>query len=281
MGPRWNPGEPDTVIGALERAVAAGPDRELLDFDGARSTYRDVDRLTNRLAHGLLELGVAPGDTVVTILDNNLDAVVAWLAINKICGVSVPLNTALRGEFIRHQVADAGAAIVICEAEYLNRLAAVADGLPDVRLILHRGEIDRVPRIPISIARFDEYRGADESSIDIKAAPADLACLIYTSGTTGPSKGCMISSNYMCNLARLKLRGGPATGDDVTYTPLPLFHMNAVVSGILSTILVGGRIALAPRFSVSSFWPHIERSGASIASILGSMATLIAQAQET
>ena len=275
----WDWGQQDTVIAALERAVAAVPDKMLLDFGGDKYTYAEIDSLTNRLGHSLTALGVEPGQTVVTMLDNNVDAVVAWLAINKIGAISVPLNTALRGEFLRHQVTDAGAAIVICEAEYLERIVAIADKLPDVTLLLHRGAADP-PDSPIVIEPFDHHRGSDESAIDFVVQPTDLAALIYTSGTTGPSKGCMVSSGYMCNLARLKLDGAPAGADDISFTPLPLFHMNACVSGILTTILVHGGIAFAPRFSVSNFWPEIERSGATIASILGSMATLLANADE-
>ena len=105
----WAVGERDTVIAALDRAVAAHPDRILLDFAGDLYTYSDVDRLSTRLAHSFEALGVRAGQTVVTMLGNNIDAVVCWLAINKLRAVSVPVNTALRGEFLRHQIADAGA----------------------------------------------------------------------------------------------------------------------------------------------------------------------------
>ena len=82
MGPAdsWNVGERDTVINALDRAVARHPDRVLLDFGGTLSTYRDVDRLSTCMAHALHELGLRAGQTLVSMLDNNLDAVLVWLA---------------------------------------------------------------------------------------------------------------------------------------------------------------------------------------------------------
>jgi carnitine-CoA ligase len=280
----WAPGEQDTVIAALERAVAAHPDRVLLDFSGALYTYADVDRLSTRLAHSLVSLGVQPGQTVVTMLDNNVDAVISWLAVNKLCAVSVPINTALRGEFLRHQIADAGAPIVICEADYLDRVAAVAPQLAEVKLVLYRstdpGAVTTTTCGPLPLAPLDAHRGDDDTPFERKPNPWDLASLIYTSGTTGPSKGCMISYNFMCNLARLQLRAGPASASDVTITPLPLFHMNALAVGILSNILVGARVAIIPRFSVSNFWPEVERSGATIASILGGMGGLLANAPD-
>src|SRR5688500_5822751 len=83
----------DTVLHALERAVAAIPDEVFLDFDGELLTFADVDRRSTRLAHGIAALGVGKGDTVVTVLDNNADHILTWLAVNKLGGVWVPINT--------------------------------------------------------------------------------------------------------------------------------------------------------------------------------------------
>ena len=236
----WSVGARDTVIDALDRAVAAHPDRVLLDFSGELYTYAEVDRLSNAMAHSLADLGVKRGDTVVSMLDNNIDAIISWLAVNKLRAVSVPINTALRGMFLQHQIADAGAEIVVCETAYLERIAQVSAELNAVRLVLHRDEAaTSAPPGNIKFAPLDEYRGSNYSAFTDKPDPAELACIIYTSGTTGPSKGCMLSYNFMCSLARQQLRAGPATANDITITPLPLFHMNAICVGVISNIMVG------------------------------------------
>lgn len=276
----WSLGEQDTAIAALERAVAVHPDRVLLDFSGDLYTYKEVDQLSTRLANSLSNLGVKAGQTVLTMLDNNIDAVISWLAINKLCAVSVPINTALRGDFLRHQISDAGAELVICEAGYVERVGLIANQLPDVKQVLHRGPALHITCGRLLLEPLDVHRGTDDTPFAQKPKPSDLASLIYTSGTTGPSKGCMISYNFLCNLARMQLRAGPASAHDVTITPLPLFHMNALAVGVISNILVGARVAIIPRFSVSNFWPEVERSGATIASILGGMGGLLASAPD-
>ena len=91
----------------------------------------------------------------------------------------------------------------------------------------------------------------------------------------------MQSYNYFCNLAKARLKGNPASADDITFSPMPLFHNNALMTGVAGTVLTQGRIVIAPRFSVSNFWPEIERSGATIVSIVGSMAMMIADAPDT
>lgn len=276
----WLEADYDTIVDALARMVEICAEKPYFDFSGQTYTYQDIDQRSTRMGHVFRALGIRSGQTLVTMLDNNVDAVTAWLALNKICAVSVPINTALRGEFLRHQISDAEASIVICEADYLERIINIAADLPNLKMILYRDKRDHIPPCAIPIASLDEYRGDNDSPHQMRPKPSDLAALIYTSGTTGPSKGCMISGNYIMHLARLKLRFNPAAAQDVVFTPLPLFHLNAIASGIATTTLVGGTIAFAPRFSVSRFWPEVERTGATIASILGSMGTLLAQAAD-
>ena len=100
--------------------------------------------------------------------------------------------------------------------------------------------------------------------------------LIYTGGTTGPSKGCMINHNYAVSLSKQIADMWQRTPSDVVWTPLPLFHFNAVTVVLIGTLLVGGRAAIYRRFSVSNFWPEINRTGATMASTLGSMVALLA-----
>ena len=276
----WMIGPRDTPVAALRRAVQANPDKIFLDFSGETYTYAAFDRLSNRLAHAFEDLGVTPGLPVVSLLDNNIDAVTAWLASNKISAVSVPLNTALVGQFLRHQVEDAGATILICEAKYLPRILDIEDQLTVLKTVLVRGEFGDLGSSRLTIASLDDHRGTDDSGFEALPDPGLLNALIYTSGTTGPSKGCMISGNQMCHFARVLTRSAPFGPNDIYWTPLPLFHMNAICTGVVSVMLVGATISIAPRFSVSGFWPAIEASGATVVSILGALGTFLAKAED-
>jgi crotonobetaine/carnitine-CoA ligase len=66
----------------------------------------------------------------------------------------------------------------------------------------------------------------------------------------------------------------------VVLTPLPLFHFNAISVCVVGTLLAGGSSSIARRFSVSRFWPEVKRTGATIVSLLGSLAMLIADADD-
>ena len=271
--------EQDTVTAALARSSAQFGGRVFLDFTDDAYTYADIDRESTRLARSLQQLGVKKGDIVASVLDNNVHAVLSWFAINKAGAVSVPVNTAYKGEFLRHQLNDCGAKIVIAESDYAQRVADVANGLPGVRTLVQRdGAL--VAGLPEVLPLASLLENSTEPLADLNA-PADLAMLIYTAGTTGPSKGCMISHNYVCNLGRQIVQMEDRHQDDCNWTALPLFHMNATGGSILSCMFVGARVAIFPRFSVSRFWPDIRRSRATVASLLGSMITFLAEAEDT
>lgn len=268
----------DTMVELLTRAAAAYADREFVVIDGTPFTYGDIDRRSNAMARELASLGVTKGACVVTLLDTSVDVFTCWFAINKLGAVWVPINTAYRGEFLRHQVADTEARIVICDDHYLERFVHIAGSLPDVQLILTRGGLND-PSCPIPIKPLDGCRGDDTGPLPLVVVPSDLAALIYTSGTTGPSKGCMISHNYFTAVGRINRRHTLQAEGQTLWTCLPVFHA-AALCAVISVMEDGSRIALARQFSVTRFWEEVEAAGAVSAMLMASIFALVAQAPE-
>lgn len=279
--PVWTKGTQDTINDVFRRAVRDHGDRFYLDDDGNTYTYKQVHTQVCRLANGLKMLGVKKGETVVTLLDNSADAVFIWLAINTLGAISVPVNTAYKGEYLRHQASDAAAAVFIAEGDYAERVVQVAEGLPSLQTLIYRDtRSDKLDEFKGQTMSWNDLLSDDTTDSVVDVKPGDLAMLIYTGGTTGLSKGCMVSHNYACNLARQILGVSGRTKDTITWTPLPLFHFNAVASTCLCNMLVGAGVAIYRRFSVSNFWPEIERTKATDAQLLGTMVTLLARADD-
>lgn len=277
--PSWDSELLGTVTGCLTDASRAVGDRVFLDFTaGGSYTYRDVEGLSNRFARGLASLAVSRGDTVATMLDNGIHAVTAWFGANKIGAVDVPVNTALRGQFLQHVLVDSQASVLIVEARYLTRLAAVVPP-PQLRhVVVVPAAGQGAARGQLSLAELLDH--SDDPLHDVNT-PRDITRILYTSGTTGPSKGCMISHNYALHIADKELQVSGRRSTEASYTCLPLFHLNASVINVLSTARIQSTITVAPRFSLSGFWPDIRRSGATITSLLGSMVPLVAAAPDT
>ena len=277
-----------TVLVALADRLASDPDGPYLDFsngggDSVKLTAREMDRESNHLAHTLRELGVQHGDRVATLLENRAEQVVTFFAALKLGAVQVPINTAYKGEFLRHQLADSGAKVFVVQGEFASRAVEVVsdDATPELTYCITVDPPDAVIDARPAISWQDALSaGSDAPVADVTVRPGDLACFIYTAGTTGPSKGCMLPHNYIVSLADQIARAWQRRADDVVLTPLPLFHFNAISVCVVGTLLVGGHAAIERRFSVSNFWPEIKRTGATMVSMLGSPAILIANADD-
>ena len=271
-----------TVLDALAQRLENDPDGPYLDFEGEAYSAERMDAESNRLAHALTGFGVGRGDRVASLLENSPAQVVTFFAALKLGAIAVPINTAYKGEFLRHQLADSGSKAVVAQGDFAGRVAEVAGAdLPELAAAVVVGPPDEViDAVPVH--DWDQLLAGstDDPVPDAGVRPADLACFIYTAGTTGPSKGCMLPHNYIVALADQIIRAWQRRADDVVITPLPLFHFNAISVCVVGTLLVGGQASIARRFSVSRFWPEVKRTGATIASMLGSLAILVADADD-
>jgi len=276
--PTFSKARRDTMVELLERAASVYADRSFLIIDRVPFTYAEINRRANAMARELAAMGVRKGQCVVTLLDTNVDVFTCWFAINKLGAIWVPINTAYRGEFLRHQVADTEARLVICDDHYLERFVHIADQLSDVQLILTRGGA-KDAGCSITIKPLNDYRGNDDDPLPLAVEPADLAALIYTSGTTGPSKGCMISHSYFTTVGRINRRHTLLEEGRTLWTCLPVFHA-AALTGVISVMEEGHCIALASQFSVTRFWEDVEAANAVSAMLMASIFQFVADAPE-
>jgi crotonobetaine/carnitine-CoA ligase len=280
----WISDAQHTIPALLERRLETDPHGEYLDVCGTAFSAAEVDDVACRIANGLAQLGVQRGDRVASLLENSPEAMLAWWGAVRGGHVSVPVNTAYKGQYLRHQLADAGTTVIVVQRSLADRVAEVADALPDLRHVI---VVDDEDAGPSDGARLDDAKverhtwadllASDPSTPDVDIRPSDLGTFVYTGGTTGPSKGCMLSHNYHEALARQIGICWGRTPEDVTWTPLPLFHYNALTTAVLGALVWGGRSAIYRRFSVSNFWPEMNRTGATVTSTLGTMAYLLAK----
>ncbi|MFL7962121.1 MULTISPECIES: AMP-binding protein [unclassified Pseudomonas] len=270
----WSVHEQRSLPALLAQAATQWPDSTYLDFSGELFTFAQTRHQVGRLAGGLRTLGVAPGDRVCVLMDNSSDFVFLWFAVNQLDAVFVPINVDMKGEFLRHQLADAGANLLVAEEHYAQRILSIETGLPEATTLLVRGNLGEGAG-RLRVLPFEEARADAPLANDSRSQPGDLAMLVYTSGTTGPSKGCMITHNYACHFASQVASSLKLDKDDVHWSPCPLFHCAAAFGVVLSALYTGSTAAVAPRFSASRFWEQIEQSRASIALLLSVMLTLI------
>jgi crotonobetaine/carnitine-CoA ligase len=254
--------------------------RTFLIWEGQRTTYAELEAMTNRYANGFAAHGIGHGDHVAIMLPNCPEFFGVVWGLGKIGAVAVPLNTAAKGDMLRYFVDQSDATCVVVDDEWVDRVAVLAMQLPKVRSYVYRGP-KPASACGLGSAAAPVRALAELESTDASRPPLervrydDLHLIMYTSGTTGPSKGVMCPHSQGQAVGRALALDFGYRPDDVLYTCLPLFHGNAIWYTCYAALWADAAIALAPRFSASRFWDEIRDSGATQFNTLGAMTNII------
>jgi long-chain acyl-CoA synthetase len=233
----------------LSRASAEAADRTALveASTGRRMTWAELDHQVDRVAAGLVRMGLVSGYRVVIALPNRVEFVTAYLGALRAGLVAVPVNPrSATGELVR-VLADCGARLAISDRSTVTMVRQAVAGLEDAlaaadeelrrRTPVPRTVVVSAPALPGELA-YDELLTADVVEVPGPTDPERLAALLYTSGTSGRPRAAMLTHRAL--LANIEQVAGvdPAmvTGDDVVLGVLPLFHvygLNAVLGQVL------------------------------------------------
>jgi crotonobetaine/carnitine-CoA ligase len=247
------------VIGDVLRSRAESHrDATFLKFREGDLTFAEVDAAADRYANGLAAEGVRHGDHVAVMLPNCPEFVPVIAALSRLGAVAVPVNTAYRGELLRHVLSSADVSTLLVDAEYADRLPPVLPTLPDPVRVIVRGPEPSLDLLggegSIPMSRLLAH-GADP--VPDGARFSDLQAIMYTSGTTGRSKGAMVPHALALACAHDSLDFLDRWGK-TTYCPLPLFHAAGLWDGVFSSLLSGSAIGIVERFSASRFWDDVR-----------------------
>lgn len=218
--------------------------------------------------------GIRAGDRVALAFESRPQYLFHYLALNGLGACAVPLNTDLTAHELSYQIGHAACGAVV-------GLASVAD------LLAQAIEVTGHP-ITLSIDGpqdlGDIWRG--ERLPPPAAVPLDrAAAILYTSGTTGKPKGCVLSNVYLQTAAayNASLPGelAIAEGAERVMNPLPLYHMNSMVSTLGSVMLCGACFVLPGRFSGTHWWRDVVDTAATRFNYLGIMIPALLSLAET
>lgn len=222
-------------------------------FEGRTHRSGELFDRATRVAGGLRELGVRPGDRVAVVMANCPEVAITYHAIWRAGAAVTPIIFLVTATELGYLLRAAGASAVVTTADLLPKVLEAAGGLPVPVVVLGGADAAGATGAPAGVAGQPRLVDYDELAVAAPApiadrSPDDLAALLFTGGTTGRSKGVPLSHANLWHAGWSSRQRSHVPGIDRGITALPLSHSY----GILVT--VGSLHAVDPGFAVLLRW---------------------------
>src|SRR5437868_8091466 len=239
------------LVDYLDKGAALGADAPCLTMDRKDLSYGDVQRLSYRIARGLANSGITPGEKVAILSGNDPIAFACVFGISRAGAVWCPINP--RNEAAENQfILDAfDCSLLLFHSGFAPMVDKLRPDLPKLReLVCLDTEISFAPSLERWLAGVDG-QPFHRDPVD------DLALIPGTGGTTGKPKGVMLSGRNIETMTALTLMGYPFEGRPLYLALAPLTHAAGVLCFPIMTL--GGEIIILPRPDLAEFLALIEQ----------------------
>ena len=244
-----------TLADWLDDLAARHGEREAL-VDGARRwTYAELAVTTERIARGLVTVGVGKETRIGILLPNRAEWLVTAFAGFRLGALVVALNTFSPAPELRRSLVHADVQLLVVQPrflghDYLARLGEMSPALPGDGGPLFVPEVPALRHI-FMVDDLERLAGAGESvplevvrALQSEVAPAELATVFFTSGTTAAPKAPLHDHAALVHQAGVLAEAFGYTPDDRWWAALPLFFTGGFVTGALATLAAGASIVL-------------------------------------
>ncbi|WP_329209374.1 AMP-binding protein [Streptomyces sp. NBC_00683] len=242
--------------------------------------YAELDALTDRFAHALLDLGVRRGDFVAVQLPNRWEMVPLIFACIRVGAVICPISPVCPEDELRHRLGLTEARVCVTLPEWSGTpLAEIVTRLKDDLPSLEHVVVVDGP-VPEGARSFHDHFVAEAREEQEGAAgpdgralgPEEPFVVLFTSGTTGASKGVLHSQNTVHSAVRGYVDAFGAGDDWVAAVSTPLVHYSGFAQGVLAGVMLGGTVAFQDVRRNEALLDLVERYGATL--LYGPPATL-------
>ncbi len=228
----------------IERHAAFTPDKPAIRFEGAEISYAAFADRIERLAAMLKDrLKVGRGDRVAHLGANTPEFLDLLFACARLGAMLVPLNWRLAAPEHEYILADAGADVLLADAEYMDHVDGIRSVLADMAFVTY-GEPREGWQSYAALLEATAPSDATNPHVDLSAP----FLIVYTSGTTGRPKGAVLRQEALFWNAVNSAHMHDMTAADHVLTVLPLFHVGGLNNQTTPALHLGATVTLHRRF---------------------------------
>jgi long-chain acyl-CoA synthetase len=270
------------IYSAFEKVAADRGQHTAVNYLGTQFSYLKLKDLAERFAAALTEMGVKPGQKTILYIPNSIQWVVAWLGIQRLGAVCVPITPIYTPYDLKYIANDSDAETIVCADTNFGYVTRV---LPETRLnrvlvtkmadllpwwkryfgylfnIIPKGKIAFVKNTFGFKKELARFRHRPLGLPDISGDGSAVAEILYTGGTTKYPKGVPITQALFMVSADEQIRLSEplfAAEENVILGNAPLFHILGQTCS-LATLLTGGTLLLQPRINLDATFDSIQR----------------------
>jgi acyl-CoA synthetase (AMP-forming)/AMP-acid ligase II len=267
----------------FENAADHFGEREYVVCDGKRTTYREMEKRANRLAHHLAAQGVGPGDHVGIYAYNSVEWIETLWAVFKLRAVWVNINYRYVEDELRYLFDNADLVALVFQREFAPRVAGVLDELPMLRHAIVIEDGSGADLAGLEAVDFEEAMASGSPERDFGPRSPDDRYILYTGGTTGMPKGVVwrhedvfyalgggidIVGGTRVDRPEQMAEKGLGQGPTTSLPIAPLMH-GATQWGVMGGSFVGNKIVLVSKFDPHRVWQLVGEEGVNLIMITG------------
>jgi len=226
----------------IAHAVTLFPDREALIQEDLTLSYRQLDDRANRVARGLIDRGIKPGQRVALMWPNDIRYVESMFGTMRAGAVAVPLNIKLGDEALNYVLANSDSVAIVAGPDLRERAKILADQVPAIRMIVGPDELQE------ATPEFDAP----------PHTPDDVCFQPYTSGSTGKPKGVLLTHRGQIWNTDIVRKALLVDETERALVAVPVYHKNAGMT-LKVHLIAGGSIVVLPAFESSKVIEAIDR----------------------
>jgi len=275
----------NTIYSTFLKTAEQYKDHPAVVYLGTRFSYGEIKNMSGCFGSALSDMGIKAGQKIMIYIPNSIQWVVAWLGIQKMGGVSVPITPIYTPHDLKYIANDSAAEAIVCADTNFGYVTSV---LPETQLkkviVTKMADLlpwwkrgfgylfDVIPRGKIALDEntfsfrklLARYRKSLQNQPAVEPDGNEITEILYTGGTTKFPKGVPFTHNLFLVSAREQITISESLfppEKNVILGNAPLFHILGQTCG-LATLLLGGTLILQPKINLDAALDSIQRFGA-------------------